>query len=410
MTATGSRPKLRAVDARPFAQHGRRFVLLRDPLGLCEQVVLVPQELAPLLALCDGTRDLDTLAAALAIRYGLRVRTDVLRQLVEALDEALLLENGRYTQARAAALAEYRQAPFRRPTLAGKSYPEDPDALRALLQGHLDAADDGSTPAEPLAGSIRGLITPHIDFDRGASVYARVWTHAAEAVRSADLAIVLGTNHHGGEHDVTLTRQSYATPFGVLPTARDVVDAVAGAVGEELAFAGELDHRSEHSIELTAVWLHFTRGGQPCELLPVLCGPLARFVYGEEDPGADPALPRLVEALQAAAAGRRAVVIAAADLSHVGPAFGGHPLDLANRARVQAADEELLERACGGDADGFLGAIRSVKNRHNVCGVSPIYLALRILGAARGERVAYAACPADEHGASAVTVCGVAWE
>ena len=153
-------------------------------------------------------------------------------------------------------------------------------------------------------------MSPHIDYARGGPVYARVWKRAAEMVKAADLAVVLGTDHFGEDGQLTLTRQHYATPFGTLPTAREVVDALAEAMGVETAFAGELRHRSEHSIELAAIWLHYIREGQPCELVPILCGSFGRFIQGEADPEGDPAINALLGAFKEAVAGRRVIVVA----------------------------------------------------------------------------------------------------
>ena len=130
-------PKLRAVDLQPFVHGGRPSILLRDPLQLAERTVVIPQQLSPVLALCDGTRDAGGSSAALAIRYGLRAAPGVLEQLLTTLDEALLLENERFAQARERVLAEYRQAPFRPPASAGRAYPADADELRRMLDGYL---------------------------------------------------------------------------------------------------------------------------------------------------------------------------------------------------------------------------------------------------------------------------------
>ena len=265
-------PKLRVVDTRPMVRNGQPGLLLRDPLQLTDKTMIIPQQLAPLLALCDGTREnASALSASLAVRYGLRLSPGTIEQFLSALDEACLLDNARFLEARDRALAEYRQAPFRTPSLAGQSYPANAGELQNLLQGYLGAADDADGSTRP-ESSVSGLVSPHIDFARGGPVYARVWKRAADEVRAADLAVVLGTDHYGPDKQLTLTRQHYATPYGLLPTARDVVEALAEAMGTEAAFAGELDHRSEHSIELAAVWLHHIRAGQPCELAPVLCG------------------------------------------------------------------------------------------------------------------------------------------
>src|SRR5262249_58836632 len=86
------------------------------------------------LALCDGTReDSRALGAALAIRFGLPIDTGSIEGLLQALDEALLLDNERHRDARQVALSQYREASFRPPALAGPSYPAEPDELRRLL-------------------------------------------------------------------------------------------------------------------------------------------------------------------------------------------------------------------------------------------------------------------------------------
>ena len=395
-------PKLRTVDVRPVVLDGRPVILLRDPLQLTDKTVVISQELAPVLALCDGTRDLNGLLASLTIRYGLRIGPGVLKQLLVTLDEALLLENERFAQARRQILTEYRQAPSRPLISAGQSYPTDAEELKRLLRGYLEAAETAS----PGSTAIRGLISPHIDYARGGPVYAAVWKRAVDAVRRADLVVLLGTDHYG-DALVTLTRQHYSTPFGVLPTAQDVVDALAEAIGEDEAFAEELYHRCEHSIELAAVWLHYLREGQPCELVPILCGSFNHFMQGEADPQHHPTINRVVEVLRQATAQRQVLVVAAADLSHVGPAFGGAPQDLWERARLQAADDELLAQVCAGDAEGFFATLKRDGNRRNVCGLPPIYLALRLLSPVQGELIAYDRCPADQQGTSFVSVCGV---
>jgi len=220
----------------------------------------------------------------------------------------------------------------------------------------------------------------------------------------------LGTDHYGGPGALTLTRQHYATPFGILPTAQDAVAALADAIGEEAAFGEELHHRSEHAIELAAVWLHFIRDGRPCETLPILCGSFGHFITGQAAPETDVALERLVAVLRGIMAGRQALVIAAGDLAHVGPAFGGDPLDALGQARLRAADQTVIQNICAGDPKLFLGGIRQVGDRYNVCGVPPIYVALRLLEPTHGRLVAYAQCPADELDTSVVSVCGIVWE
>ena len=142
-------------------------------------------------------------------------------------------------------------------------------------------------------------------------------------------------------------------------------------------------------------------------MVPVLCGTIHRPERNGALAERDAAIDALVEAFRATTHGRRTLVVAAADLAHVGPAFGGYPLDLTGRGRLKAADDALIERVCAGDARGFLDEIQRVDDRNNVCGVPPIYLALRMLYPVEGELVAYDRCPADGQGTSFVSVCGI---
>jgi len=256
---------------------------------------------------------------------------------------------------------------------------------------------------------IVGLISPHIDYQRGGPVYAGVWERAAGAVQAADLVIIFGTDHAGSPGRLTLTRQNYATPYGVLPTDTGVVDAIADAIGEEDAFDEEIHHRGEHSIELAAVWLHHMRDGRPCQVVPILCGSFQHFVQGGADPAGDPTLNAALDVLRSATADRRTLVVAAADLAHVGPAFNDlSPIDHIRHAQLQVADEILIDTVIDVDAGAFFNTIAAEGDRRNICGLPPIYLTLRLLeGDARGELTGYERCPADGQRTSFVSVCGV---
>src|SRR5690606_22699686 len=171
----------------------------------------------------------------------------------------------------------------------------------------------------------RAIISPHIDYPRGGKVYSKVWQRAKTAVLEADLVIILGTDHNGGLGTFTLTRQPYATPYGVLPTDTDLVDELAAAIGEEAAFAEELHHRKEHSIELSAVWLHYLyqqAGIDPKPMVPILCGSFHHFVMNGAHPAQDDLLGTAVTTLQRATADKKVLIVASVDFAHVGPAFG----------------------------------------------------------------------------------------
>lgn len=399
-------PKLREIEIHPIHHQGQEMLLLRDPLYLSDNQIAIPRPLGLLLAMMDGTRDGSALEAALKVRTGLRLAEGLLEQLVMDLDEALLLDNERFLEARAAALRSYREAPYRQPTLDGGGFPSTADLTGAQLQGYMDALPAFEAAAAPSA--IRGLVSPHIDYQRGGAVYAEAWRAGAQAAREAELVIMFGTDHHGSAGTLTLTKQSYATPWGVIPTDGPVVDALVSALGEEATLAEELHHRGEHSIELAAAWLHFVRDGAPVPLVPILCGHFGAFVEGHLDPADHEPFAVAVQVLREVMRSRKTLVVAAADLAHAGPAFGDpYGLDFIGKAQMRNADERLLETVYTGDAQAFFEQLQAEGDRRHVCGLPPIYLTLRLLGEALGEPAGYALCPADPQGTSIVTIAGV---
>jgi len=397
-------PKLRQIEIHPIRHQGQEMLLLRDPLRLSDTQIAIPRPLGMLLVLMDGTRDSTALEAALAVRRGLRLADGLLEALIRDLDAAFLLDNEQFREARAAALRSYREAPYRPLTLDMGPLPPGPEVAGAQLQGYMDALPDDET-TDP---GIRGLISPHIDYQRGGPVYAEVWRAGSQAAAEAELVILFGSDHQGSAGTLTLTRQSYATPWGVLPTDGLVIDALATELGEEACFAEELHHRGEHSIELAAVWLHFVRGGVPVPIVPILCGHFGPFLEGCGDPADHEPFATAVKVLRRAMSTQRTLVVAAADLAHVGPAFGDpHGLDFIGKAQTRSADERLLEAVYSGDARAFFEQLRSEGDRRHVCGLAPIYLTLRLLDEVRGEPAGYAVCPADAQGTSVVTIAGV---
>jgi len=396
--------KLRGVRTQPALNQGRQGILLSDPLGISDKAIFIPSSAALLLTLMDGTRDIGALRTGFELRTGTPFSGSVLEQLVSHLDEALFLENDRFLRAYEVALDSYRSASSRPPVLAGNCYPADAAQLNTFLQQYFDQVEDGGSGCP---GEVRGLISPHIDFERGGPIYAGVWSGAQAAVRQAELVVILGTDHNDGKGRVTLTRQSYETPLGVFSTAQDVVDELAGEIGED-AFACELNHRGEHSIEAALIWLHYLLGDRTCRLLPILCGAFEPFLERRESPLQAPHIASTVEVLKAVSSRMRTVIVAAADLAHVGPVFGDpSPLDFAGRARMATQDEELIGTLSRGNAEEFLAEISQEGNRRHVCGVPPIYIALAALPGATGTTVGYAQCPASDDQTSMVSICGM---
>lgn len=403
-------PRLRPLSIDRVRHQGDEFFLMRDRLQLAgEETLLVPVALGPLLLLLDGRHTVTAALSNLRTQYGLTLEREQILGLMQTLSACYLLEDAAYRSALAELRAGWRSAPHRSPALTDRVYPADRHALGTMLRGwehQASAYEDGT------ADGLAGLISPHIDYQRGGPVYGALWRRAAPALREADLVVIFGTDHHGSPGRLTLTRQPYATPWGVLPAAPAAVDAMVDVLGEDEAFAEELHHRDEHSVELAAVWLHHARGGRPVPVVPVLCGhPLGWMQSSERGMADDPSWQTVMaalEALRTATAGKRVIVVAAADLAHVGPAFGDpRPYSPAAKTAVRQADEDLLA-ACESGPAAVLASAGRTGDRYRICGLSPIALTLAFTGPVRAETVGYDQCPADHDGGdgSIVTIAG----
>ena len=390
-------PRLRQVEAFPVQHEGRQVIALRDPAGYTEAIVLLPRGLLEIVSLFDGEHPIADIQAALMRRHGELVPRERITEIADALDAQGFLDSPRFAEHRAAIDRAFLEAPTRPATHGGGAYPLDPAEVRALFDGFFEPPEgpgpvDGDGPGRP---RVAGVIAPHIDFHRGRSAYA--WAYRDLAERSdADLFVVFGTCHVGMEHPFALTRKNYESPLGQVPVDREFAEALARRAQQD-CFASELAHRTEHSIEFQAVFLRYLFAGRrEISIVPVLASFAHEALAQNRRVDDDPRIPRFLDALgeTIAASGRRVVLIAGADLAHVGPRFGDRePVSPAELVEIGAADRAMLEAVEAGDAEGFFASVARDGDRRRICGLSPIYALLRALGGTRGALRRYAQWP-----------------
>jgi len=398
-------PQLRPVEPHWVDHEGQRYLYLKDPLNMSDMTILLSQQIAPLVMLMDGERSLSELIAALQLTVGIIVTEDDIRSIVSQLDQALMIENGSYVAAAQRALDTYRNSEFRPPSHASLVYPEQPDDLAAAIAEYCATIE--TTKPRTANGDLVGMLCPHIDYNRGHNTYAALWEAAKPDLNDIELVIILGTDHMGGLGKITPTRQSYATPYGILQTDTEIVDKVAAVLGPDTAFDEEIHHANEHSIELASVWLHHYTRDLKYTVVPILCGSFHHFVSGEGHPSNDENITTTLEILKEFMGQRRTLVISAGDLAHVGPAFGDAvPLNIGSRKNLKAKDETSIEALLRGDSSRFFEISEEESDARRICGLPPTYLMLRLLEGSTGESFGYDQCPADDENGSAVSIVG----
>jgi len=380
-------PRLRRIDIVPVRSGRQEMLALRDPSGLVHQALVVSPSALIVLQMLDGRHTMRELQTELVRRTGQLVRSDQLERIISQLDEGLLLHTPRFEEHRQRRLAEYRACGVRECRHAEGGYPLEPDAFRAMVVGWLNDLPPRATVP---SGRLVGAIAPHIDFGRGARGYAHVYRDLAEDC-NADLFIILGTDHFG-DTQFAATRCDFETPLGRVRTARGVLDRMEAQFIGDL-FDGELQHPAEHTVEFQAVLLqHFLGGKRDFEIVPILCGGLQEEIEEGLPASENAEVSSLIECLGEIVAdgARKTCVIASADLSHVGPDFGGdRPVTSAFLEKVEAFDRQVLEPVIGLERDRLFQLVAERKNDTNICGLCPIYMALGALGECRGELLDY---------------------
>lgn len=405
------RPKLRSVDAVivPDPVHGQAL-MLRDGEGIATDAVVIPASYAAIVARFDGVRTIEQIAAESAraasaqgaagsARRAGAVRVDAafVERLADQLDEAWMLDSPRFRARRAQVIGEFARAPVRSATHAGGAYHAEADALTRYIEEECLA----KAPPRRASGRMIGVCSPHMDLWRCAAGYGHAYRACAEALpEDVDTFILLGTCHAPMRRPFTICAKTFATPLGPLEPDTDALRRLAAASRFDVEEEQYL-HKSEHSLEFQAVFLRHLLGGRPARIVPVLCG-LGQAQARGEDPARDGAAESFVAALRDLVEERkdRVLVVAGADLAHIGPRFGDpRPLDGAQRRSLEARDKASIGRALAGDALGFFEHVVEDLGTRRVCGVGPIYTLLRALpGATRGEELHYDQCVDPQEG------------
>lgn len=387
------RPRIRPVEPLPIQTPDGEMVYLKDPAGLADEIAVTPVALF-LISMMDGATELSDIQAEFAKRVGEVLPLADLEELVASLDARHLLDSPSFAAHEKALTGAFLAGAVRPPAFAGRCYPDEPAGAREQVDAYFTHAD-GPGAGAPAAANPAALVIPHIDPPRGGTAYAFAYRELAGA--PPDRVIVLGTSHMPTGTTLTFTRKDYETPLGAVRTDRAALDRLEQRFGDRL-YEGEIRHRTEHSVEFQMLFLRHRWPDADFTALPVLCGSPHEELARGRAPEAAAYFREVLETLAELVRERPTLVIASADLAHVGPQFGDSKLfEDPLRAQLETDDRAMLAIALGADRDGFRRAVWDAGDRHRICGFMPIYATLALLAAtspsARGSLLAYRQWP-----------------
>ena len=371
MTDDGKLPALRRLDITPFQdEHGKLYFQLRDMLQVSPNPLAISGAGYFVLAHLDGAHTVQDVQEAFKRESGQDVPAEEIERVVAVLDHYAMLDTPRFAEAYTAAQSVYLASQYR----DNRDRWPAAEAVRAEIKQILM----GEHP-EPVT-ELRGLIAPHLDYRRGAPCYAAAYSLLAQAP-AAERYVILGTNHFGHSSCVVATTKDFQTPLGLVPTDRAFISRLEQRLGMGVCGC-EFDHRVEHSVELQVHLLQACRGEDGFEIVPILCPDICGPTGTAPGDGEGPDLGVFADTLASVIAedDRRTVLIAAADLSHVGVAFDDEkPATPEFLAEVERHDRAALARLEADDAEGFVAAVRATDNATRICSVGCLYAMRRAL-------------------------------
>jgi AmmeMemoRadiSam system protein B len=366
----------------------RQMFVLRDTLGIADEVRLPPvaRLIVPRL---NGRDSYRAIASAVARELGTSADVNVVFGVVQELGKALILQDAIFDAAHRSATAAFATLTTRAAIGPGGDYPASPEHLRTYLSTCL-AIGDRRLPAS--SAGIVALIAPHLDLPRGLATYGHAYGSLARRLApEVDTVVLFGTAHAPMTEPFAMCRKAFDTPLGPLECDRDVIEQVARRCAFDV-YADEFHFMREHSIEYHVLFLKYILGDRLARIVPVLSG-LGKHRKSKTDPAGDASAMSFLDAMRELVArrGRRVVVVASADLSHVGPSYGDSvALDAAARARLADADRFSLAKAEDADASGFWADVVSDLGVRRICGLAPVYSLLKTVSpGVRGQLLHY---------------------
>ncbi len=400
MARDDGKVRVRALEPIPFREEGQDLVLLRDPVQVSAEMLVVSPVLLAMISLLDGQRTVDQARDEFKRFSGQAFPPEELEKILKRLDEAFFLDNSRFRQKHQQVVEEFRQESVRQAFHAGQSYPDQSAELADLISSfYLDSAGAG-LPGRGDSKPLRALIAPHIDLRLGGPCYSHAYRALAQSA-PPDLFVILGTGHHGLPEMFSVALKDFETPLGTARVDREFAQLLRGHIGGP-EFGEDLTHRNEHTIEFQVLFLQHLLRGRPFRILPVLVSfSYLDFELKEVAARQQRLFWTFVQALQKAESesGRSICYIASVDLTHMGPRYGDRfQPSQEHIQKARARDAEMLNEVLAGSPGGFFDYVRDEEDRRRICGFSPLYTMLTLLQGRKGELLNHSQAVMDDSG------------
>jgi MEMO1 family protein len=251
----------------------------------------------------------------------------------------------------------------RRPAVAGRFYPRDPEILRSDLDTYLSQGSSHQSSSKRLIQAV-GCVVPHAGYMYSGHVAGAVFAE----LQIPEACIVLCPNHTGvGQPVAIMSEGAWETPLGDVP----IDEELAGALKQRCSLLQEdsIAHRAEHAAEVELPFLQMRQN--KLHIVPIALG--SRNMEVLEQLG-----ETIADVIRSS--GRSILIIASSDMNH-------YESDAVTRIKDQSAIETILRL----DPHSLYEVV--TQQNVSMCGFGPavaMLTAARKFGATSAELVKYA--------------------
>jgi len=394
------------LDFMPSPSPENPGLLIRDPYRFSDAVLIVPPPLVACLECFDGHQtELDLRALLVSLTGSFEVE-QIVRNLVETLQNAGFLEDETFAHMQAEKRREFAELPVREPAHAGSAYPAEPGELREILAEYME---EGAGETAAGADGLFAIAAPHVSPVGGWQSYQAAYRLLRPEHRDRTF-VILATSHYGEPEKFGLTRKRFRTPLGESETDTPLVDWLAERGGSAVEME-DYCHSFEHTVELQIVFLQHVLGPN-VKVLPILCGAFAHSLYQGGKPEDHDGVKRFLDALGELRdrQGDHLFWVLGVDMAHMGARYQDDFEAVAGRGVMEDVgnrDEQRISRINAMDAAGFWDLVQPRHDDLKWCGSSPFYTFLKTAPEARGELLRYEQWNIDER--SVVSFAGMAF-
>ncbi len=369
----------------PSPDPSRPGLFIRDPYHYSDATLLIPPPLVGALECFDGQQSPTDLRSELVRITGEVQVAELEQHLFDSLNEAGFLENDRYLELKAKRETAFAAQPTREAVFAGAAYPSEERQLSRLLRQQIGRAHGSATTV--------AIAAPHASPEGGWDTYRAAYQALPSLEDSREKTfVILGTSHYGAPERFGLTRKRFVTPLGEAENDIALVNELESAAPASIRME-DYCHAVEHSIEFQIVFLQHLYGPS-VRVLPILCGPFVKSVYGSGLPEADDRVARFFDALGNIAArdAERLFWVLGVDMAHMGVRYGDSfraTADIGEMQAIEIRDRQRLEHVTEGNIEAYWSLIQEGHDDLKWCGSSPLYTFLKVKPGLRGDLLRY---------------------